>query len=108
MTARLFWDFENKCPELTLDLSKSATTLETSPRQVFRTAHIGFAVPLCCLFFNRLNNFTATMISVSQIFDIDWVGLSVPFAYIIVLAGSLMTFSSIYRKRKAGKDLCLF
>lgn len=43
------------------------------------------------------------MISLSQIFDIDWIGLSVPFAYIIVLAGSLMTFSSIYRKRKAGK-----
>jgi hypothetical protein len=35
--------------------------------------------------------------------DIDWVGLSVPFAYIAVLAGSLMTFSSIYRKRKAGE-----
>lgn len=45
------------------------------------------------------------MISLSQIFDIDWIGLSVPFAYIIVLAGSLMTFSSIYRKRKAGKIL---
>jgi translocation protein SEC66 len=36
-------------------------------------------------------------------FDIDWIGLSVPFAYIIVLAGSLITFSSIYRKRKAGE-----
>lgn len=47
------------------------------------------------------------MISLSQIFDIDWIGLSVPFAYIIVLAGSLMTFSSIYRKRKAGKALFL-
>lgn len=47
------------------------------------------------------------MISLSQIFDIDWVGLSVPFAYIVVLAGSLMTFSSIYRKRKAGKTICL-
>ena len=37
-------------------------------------------------------------------FDIDWVGLSVPFAYIAVLVGSLITFSSVYRKRKAGKE----
>ncbi|KAI1003574.1 hypothetical protein K3495_g4633 [Podosphaera aphanis] len=32
----------------------------------------------------------------------DWVGLSVPFAYIAVLVGSLITFSSVYRKRKAA------
>jgi translocation protein SEC66 len=38
-------------------------------------------------------------------FNIDWIGLSVPFAYIIVLAGSLVTFFSIYRKRKAGANL---
>jgi hypothetical protein len=37
-------------------------------------------------------------------FDIDWVGLSVPFAYITVLVGSLITFSSVYRKRKAGQE----
>jgi translocation protein SEC66 len=37
-------------------------------------------------------------------FDIDWVGLSVPFAYIAVLVGSLITFSSVYRKRKAGQQ----
>lgn len=37
-------------------------------------------------------------------FDIDWVGLSVPFAYIAVLVGSLITFSSVYRKRKAGRE----
>jgi hypothetical protein len=37
-------------------------------------------------------------------FDIDWVGLSVPFAYIAVLVGSLITFSSVYRKRKAGQE----
>jgi translocation protein SEC66 len=35
-------------------------------------------------------------------FNIDWIGLSVPFAYIAVLVGSLITFSSVYRKRKAG------
>ncbi|KAI9745232.1 MAG: translocation protein S66 [Claussenomyces sp. TS43310] len=40
-------------------------------------------------------------------FDIDWVSLSVPFAYIFVLAGSLITFSSIYRKRKAAKAASL-
>jgi translocation protein SEC66 len=33
--------------------------------------------------------------------EIDWMGLALPFAYLIVLSGSLMTFSSIYRKRKA-------
>jgi translocation protein SEC66 len=36
-------------------------------------------------------------------FNIDWIGLSGPLAYIIVLTGSLITFSSIYRQRKAGK-----
>lgn len=35
-------------------------------------------------------------------FDIDWIGLSGPFAYIVVLVGSLATFSSVYRKRKAA------
>jgi len=44
------------------------------------------------------------MISIA---DMDWVGLSVPFAYIIVLTGSLMTFSSIYRQRKAAKAATL-
>lgn len=38
-----------------------------------------------------------------SIMDIDWKGLALPFAYIIVLVGALMTFSTIYRKRKAGK-----
>ena len=33
---------------------------------------------------------------------VDWVSLSVPFAYIGILVGSLATFSSLYRKRKAG------
>lgn len=41
-------------------------------------------------------------------FGIDWVGLSVPFAYIVVLAGSLVTFSSIYRKRIAGTDYLIY
>lgn len=35
-------------------------------------------------------------------FDIDWWGLVLPFSYVSVLGGSLMTFSTIYRKRKAG------
>lgn len=34
--------------------------------------------------------------------DIDWKGLALPFAYLLVLGGALMTFSSIYRKRQAG------
>ncbi|KAH7364577.1 Pre protein translocase subunit Sec66-domain-containing protein [Rhexocercosporidium sp. MPI-PUGE-AT-0058] len=40
-------------------------------------------------------------------FDIDWVGLAVPFAYLAVLAGSLTTFSSVYRKRKAAASATL-
>lgn len=36
------------------------------------------------------------------ILDIDWKGLALPCAYVIVLATALMTFSTIYRKRKAG------
>ncbi|KAH7022607.1 Sec62/63 complex, subunit Sec66 [Ilyonectria destructans] len=39
--------------------------------------------------------------------DIDWKGLALPFAYVIVLAGALMTFSTIYRKRKAAESASL-
>jgi translocation protein SEC66 len=35
-------------------------------------------------------------------FEIDWPGLLLPLAYVVVLGGSLMTFSTVYRKRKAG------
>ncbi|KAL1960794.1 hypothetical protein VTO42DRAFT_6624 [Malbranchea cinnamomea] len=34
---------------------------------------------------------------------VDWLSLSIPFAYLAVLIGSLATFSSLYRKRKAVK-----
>lgn len=37
-------------------------------------------------------------------FDIDWKGLALPFAYLLVLGGALMTFSTIYRKRKAAES----
>ncbi|KAI2640462.1 Sec62/63 complex, subunit Sec66 [Hypomontagnella submonticulosa] len=37
-------------------------------------------------------------------FDIDWMSLALPFAYISVLGGSLYTFSTIYRKRKASEN----
>ncbi|KAI5923263.1 Sec62/63 complex, subunit Sec66 [Camillea tinctor] len=37
-------------------------------------------------------------------FDIDWMSLALPFAYISVLGGSLFTFSTIYRKRKATQS----
>ncbi|KAI1368048.1 Sec62/63 complex, subunit Sec66 [Xylaria arbuscula] len=36
-----------------------------------------------------------------NILDIDWTSLALPFAYITVLGGSLYTFSTVYRKRKA-------
>lgn len=35
-------------------------------------------------------------------FDIDWRGLLLPLAYLVVLGGALMTFSTVYRKRKAS------
>jgi translocation protein SEC66 len=34
---------------------------------------------------------------------VDLVGLVIPFAYLGILVISLATFSSLYRKRKAGK-----
>ncbi|KAI1474771.1 Sec62/63 complex, subunit Sec66 [Daldinia eschscholtzii] len=37
-------------------------------------------------------------------FDIDWMSLALPFAYIGVLGGSLYTFSTVYRKRKASQN----
>lgn len=33
---------------------------------------------------------------------VAWLGLLVPIAYLAVLVGSLATFSSLYRARKAG------
>ncbi|EEP76634.1 conserved hypothetical protein [Uncinocarpus reesii 1704] len=38
---------------------------------------------------------------------VDWVSLVIPFAYLGVLIGSLATFSSLYRKRKAVKSASL-
>ncbi|KAJ6445688.1 translocation protein (SeC66) [Purpureocillium lavendulum] len=37
-------------------------------------------------------------------FEIDWKGLALPFAYLLVLGGALMTFSRIYRKRRAAES----
>ncbi|POR31855.1 Translocation protein sec66 [Tolypocladium paradoxum] len=37
-------------------------------------------------------------------FGVDWMGLALPFAYLLVLGGALMTFSTIYRKRKAAES----
>lgn len=44
--------------------------------------------------------------------ELDWYGLILPCAYMLVLGGTFITFSSVYRKRKAGecfpcsKSLC--
>ncbi|KAJ5180419.1 Pre protein translocase subunit Sec66-domain-containing protein [Penicillium capsulatum] len=38
---------------------------------------------------------------------VDWLSLSVPLAYLGILIGSLATFSSLYRKRKAQKSASL-
>ncbi|KAF2797867.1 hypothetical protein K505DRAFT_322249 [Melanomma pulvis-pyrius CBS 109.77] len=38
---------------------------------------------------------------------VDWLTLTVPFAYIFVLTGSLAVFSSLYRKRKAANAASL-
>ncbi|KAJ5199631.1 Sec62/63 complex subunit Sec66 [Penicillium cf. griseofulvum] len=40
-------------------------------------------------------------------FDVDWLGLAVPIAYLGILLGSLATFSSLYRKRKSHKAASL-
>lgn len=36
-------------------------------------------------------------------FSLDWRGLILPIAYMLVLGGTFITFSSVYRKRKAGE-----
>ncbi|KAF2403719.1 translocation protein [Trichodelitschia bisporula] len=38
---------------------------------------------------------------------VNWVGLALPFVYLGILVGSLATFSSLYRKRKASKAASL-
>ncbi|KAJ5782223.1 Translocation protein (Sec66) [Penicillium paradoxum] len=40
-------------------------------------------------------------------FGVDWLSLAVPIAYLGILLGSLATFSSLYRKRKAHKAASL-
>lgn len=35
-------------------------------------------------------------------FDIYWQGLLLPLAYLGVLVGTFVTFSRVYRRRKAG------
>jgi translocation protein SEC66 len=35
-------------------------------------------------------------------FSLDWRGLVLPLCYVVVLGGTFMTFSTIYRKRKAS------
>ncbi|KAG9238539.1 Sec62/63 complex, subunit Sec66 [Amylocarpus encephaloides] len=37
-------------------------------------------------------------------FSVNWWGLILPFAYLVVLVGSFITFSSMYRKRIAAKS----
>ncbi|KAM4059499.1 preprotein translocase subunit sec66 domain-containing protein [Hirsutella rhossiliensis] len=37
-------------------------------------------------------------------FGVDWMGLALPLAYLLVLSGALMSFSTIYRKRKAAES----
>ncbi|OIW35360.1 hypothetical protein CONLIGDRAFT_676280 [Coniochaeta ligniaria NRRL 30616] len=37
-------------------------------------------------------------------FSINWLSLVLPFSYVVVLGGALMSFSTIYRKRKAAES----
>ncbi|KAH7326551.1 Sec62/63 complex, subunit Sec66 [Stachybotrys elegans] len=37
-------------------------------------------------------------------FEVDWMGLALPFAYVLVLVGAFATFSRIYRQRKAAQS----
>lgn len=39
--------------------------------------------------------------------EVDWKGLILPFAYVVVLFGAFTTFSTIYRKRKAAQSVNL-
>jgi translocation protein SEC66 len=41
-------------------------------------------------------------------FSLDWPGLVLPLAYVLVLGGTFVTFSTIYRKRKASMLSFLF
>jgi len=38
---------------------------------------------------------------------VDWVGLALPFAYLTTLLGSIVTFISLYRRRKARRAASL-
>ncbi|KAL8416669.1 hypothetical protein RB596_006995 [Gaeumannomyces avenae] len=40
----------------------------------------------------------------ATMFGIDWLSLVLPFSYILVLGGTFVTFSTVYRKRKATQS----
>ncbi len=44
-------------------------------------------------------------VPVFAMFDINWQGLLLPLAYLGVLVGTFMTFSRVYRRRKASMFL---
>lgn len=46
--------------------------------------------------------FPPRQVPVFAMFDIYWQGLLLPLAYLGVLVGTFVTFSRVYRRRKAG------
>ena len=53
------------------------------------------------LFLFSSSFFSGRRKSMATMFSVDWRGLVLPFAYLTVLTGTFITFSTIYRKRKA-------
>lgn len=77
------------------------TTLSTLQRHSY-PLHDPFPAPR--LFVRKSLASNPVLFSAADMFDVDWKGLALPFAYLLVLSGALMTFSTIYRKRRAGMD----
>jgi hypothetical protein len=75
----------------TIGPASTAPALQTPSRYVSSCRHL-HSTPL------QQQGPTYKMFSL----DINWWGLVIPLSYVIVLGGSLMSFSTIYRKRKAG------
>jgi hypothetical protein len=68
------------------------------PRQPANSLPLRFLLSASSLNTNTTAGPTDKMFSL----DINWWGLVIPLSYVLVLGGSLMSFSTIYRKRKAG------
>jgi hypothetical protein len=94
------------CPQLLVAHTFDLTNKEYSKLRLLHCPTVIVAghwhIPFNSNCRHSFTNFIAiSAIMFEGLLDLDWFSLVLPFSYIAVLAGSLITFSSVYRKRIA-------